>query len=181
MTSHPSSKNIWKELSVLDNIKQLHEQFRKKERRRAWLARSLQLLLLILFFALWEIASKKEWIDPLLFSSPSSIWDLFLSSKWMDGSLLVHIWTTLLETGLGFILGTVLGAIIATFLWWLPLLARVLDPYLVVLNAMPKVALGPIIIVIFGPNISSSIAMGVIISIIITILVIYQRISRSRF
>ena len=73
----------------------------------------------------------------------------------------------------GFILGTVLGAIIATFLWWMPLLARVLDPYLVVLNAMPKVALGPII-VIFGPNISSSIAMGVIISIIITILVIYS-------
>ncbi|MEC6915003.1 ABC transporter permease subunit, partial [Klebsiella quasipneumoniae] len=62
----------------------------------------------------------------------------------------------------------------ATFLWWMPLLARVLDPYLVVLNAMPKVALGPIIIVIFGPNISSSIAMGVIISIIITILVIYS-------
>ena len=56
----------------------------------------------------------------------------------------------------------------------MPLLARVLDPYLVVLNAMPKVALGPIIIVIFGPNISSSIAMGVIISIIITILVIYS-------
>ncbi|MEJ9113051.1 ABC transporter permease [Bacillus paramobilis] len=157
----------------MDNIKQLHEQFRKKERRRAWLARSLQLLLLILFFALWEIASKKEWIDPLLFSSPSSILDLFLS-KWLDGSLLVHIWTTLLETGVGFILGTVLGAIIATFLWWMPLLARVLDPYLVVLNAMPKVALGPIIIVIFGPNISSSIAMGVIISIIITILVIYS-------
>ncbi|HFK1682430.1 ABC transporter permease [Bacillus anthracis] len=157
----------------MDNIKQLHEQFRKKESRRAWLARSLQLLLLILFFALWEIASKKEWIDPLLFSSPSSIWDLFLN-KWMDGSLWVHIWTTLLETGVGFILGTVLGAIIATFLWWIPLLARVLDPYLVVLNAMPKVALGPIIIVIFGPNISSSIAMGVIISIIITILVIYS-------
>jgi NitT/TauT family transport system permease protein len=157
----------------LDNIKQLHEQFRKKERQHAWLARSLQLVLLVLFFALWEIASKKEWIDPLLFSSPSSIWDLFLT-KWIDGSLWVHIWTTLLETGVGFILGTVLGAIIATLLWWMPLLARVLDPYLVVLNAMPKVALGPIIIVIFGPNISSSIAMGVIISIIITILVIYS-------
>lgn len=82
----------------MDNIKQLHEQFRKKERRRAWIARSLQLLLLILFFALWEIASKNEWIDPLLFSSPSSIWDLFLS-KWIDGSLWIHIWTTLLETG----------------------------------------------------------------------------------
>ncbi|MBJ8119856.1 ABC transporter permease subunit, partial [Bacillus cereus] len=56
----------------------------------------------------------------------------------------------------------------------IPLLVRVLDPYVVVLNAMPKVALVPIIIVMFGPNISSSIAMGVIISIIITILLIYS-------
>ncbi|MDM5190459.1 ABC transporter permease [Bacillus sp. DX4.1] len=155
------------------NIKALHEQFRKKERQRTWMAVTLQLLLMILFFTLWEIASKQEWIDPLLFSSPSSIWELFLS-KWSDGSLLVHMWTTLLETSVGFILGTALGTFIATILWWLPLLARVLDPYLVVLNAMPKVALGPIIIVIFGPNISSSIAMGVIISIIVTILVIYS-------
>ena len=75
--------------------------------------------------------------------------------------------------GVGFILGTVLGAIIATFLWWMPLLARVLDPYLVVLNAMPKVALSNHHRY-FHPNISSSIAMGVIISIIITILVIYS-------
>jgi len=157
----------------LDNIKQLHKQFRKKERQRTWTAASLQFSLLILFFTLWEISSKQEWIDPLLFSSPSSIWELFVS-KWGDGSLWIHIWTTLLETGIGFILGTVLGTIIATVLWWIPLIARVLDPYLVVLNAMPKVALGPIIIVIFGPNISSSIAMGVIISIIITILVIYS-------
>ncbi|WP_459503565.1 ABC transporter permease [Bacillus sp. C1] len=157
----------------MDNIKQLHEQFRKKERQRTWTAASLQLLLLILFFGLWEISSKQEWIDPLLFSSPSSIWELFLN-KWGDGSLWIHIWMTLLETSIGFILGTLLGTIIATLLWWLPLIARVLDPYLVVLNAMPKVALGPIIIVIFGPNISSSIAMGVIISIIITILVIYS-------
>ncbi|EMA6344651.1 ABC transporter permease [Bacillus cytotoxicus] len=157
----------------MDNIKQLHEQFRKKERKRTWITHILQLCILTLFFVLWEIASNQDWIDPLLFSSPSNIWELFLN-KWIDGSLWVHIWTTLLETGVGFILGTVLGTIIATILWWIPLVARVLDPYLVVLNAMPKVALGPIIIVIFGPNITSSIAMGVIISIIITILVIYS-------
>lgn len=97
-----------------------------------------------------------------------------LADKILDGSLYPHIWTTLLETFTGFLLGTVLGTLIATILWALPFLAKVLDPYLVVLNAMPKVALGPIIIVIFGPTITSSIAMGVIVSIIITILVIYS-------
>lgn len=157
----------------MDNIKQLHEQFRKKERQRTWITTLSQFFLLFLFFLLWELSSKYGWIDPLLFSSPSSIWHLLLS-KWEDGSLWIHIWTTLLETGVGFILGTAFGTIIATILWWIPLLARIFDPYLVVLNAMPKVALGPIIIVIFGPNISSSIAMGVIISIIVTILVIYS-------
>lgn len=158
---------------TLNHIQELHKQFQKKVRKQTISVAIFQLLLVVLFFVLWEIASKREWIDPLLFSSPSSIWHLFLT-KWQDASLWPHIWTTLLETGAGFILGTVFGTLIATFLWWMPLLARVLDPYLVVLNAMPKVALGPIIIVIFGPTISSSIAMGVIISIIVTILVIYS-------
>lgn len=157
----------------MDNIKEFHQSFQKREIKRTFAVRTLQLLLLSLLFALWEIASRNEWIDPLLFSSPSSIFHL-LVTKWQDHSLWPHIYTTLLETCLGFILGTLLGTCIATFLWWSPFIARVLDPYLVVLNAMPKVALGPIIIVIFGPNISSAVAMGVIISIIVTILVIYS-------
>lgn len=157
----------------MDNIKEFHQSFQKRETKRTIAVRALQLLLLVLFFTLWEIASRNDWIDPLLFSSPSSIFHLLIE-KWQDHSLWPHIYTTLLETCLGFILGTLLGTCIATFLWWSPFIARVLDPYLVVLNAMPKVALGPIIIVIFGPNISSAVAMGVIISIIVTILVIYS-------
>ncbi|MBO9130919.1 ABC transporter permease [Bacillus sp. 165] len=132
----------------------------------------MQWFLLVAFFILWQLASNQQWIDPLLFSSPKSIYEL-LVQKLFDGSLYSHLYVTLLETCAGFLIGTLLGTCIATLLWWIPFLSRVLDPYLVVLNAMPKVALGPIIIVIFGPNISSSIAMGVIISIIITILVIY--------
>ncbi|MCP1125680.1 ABC transporter permease [Bacillus sp. 3103sda1] len=157
----------------MDNIKEIHQDFRKREIKRTLAVRTLQLFILFLFFALWEVASRNQWIDPLLFSSPSSIFHLLIT-KWQDNSLWPHIYTTLFETCLGFILGTFLGTCIATFLWWSPFIARVLDPYLVVLNAMPKVALGPIIIVIFGPNISSAVAMGVIISIIVTILVIYS-------
>ncbi|WP_028399708.1 ABC transporter permease [Ectobacillus panaciterrae] len=154
------------------NLSLLHRAYVKKEKKKKRAITLLQVFLLLAFFILWEIASRAAWIDPLLFSSPSSILKL-LWSKLQDGSLLPHLWVTLLETFSGFLLGTILGTLIATLLWWTPFLARVLDPYLVVLNAMPKVALGPIIIVVFGPNISSSIAMGVIISVIITILVIY--------
>ncbi|MFD3448709.1 ABC transporter permease [Microbacteriaceae bacterium 4G12] len=155
------------------NLSLLHRSYVKKEKKKKHFALFFQLLLLILFFALWEIASNMRWIDPLLFSSPKSIFSLLLE-KLRDGSIFPHLSVTLLETVIGFILGTLLGTCAATLLWWNLFAAKVLDPYLVVLNAMPKVALGPIIIVIFGPNISSSIAMGVIISVIITTLVIYS-------
>ncbi|WP_446715603.1 ABC transporter permease [Bacillus sp. OTU530] len=145
----------------------------QKEQKKRRAIALLQAFILVIFFVLWEIGSRSQWIDPLLFSSPSRIFNM-LADKLLDGSLYPHIWTTLLETFTGFLLGTALGTLIATILWALPFLAKVLDPYLVVLNAMPKVALGPIIIVIFGPTITSSIAMGVIVSIIITILVIYS-------
>lgn len=134
--------------------------------------RFYQAIIFIVFFSSWEWSSQKQWIDPLLFSSPSKIWNLLLE-KIHDGSLVSNIGVTLTETVLGFILGTLLGTILAAILWWSPMISRVLDPYLVILNAMPKVALGPILIVALGPGYTSIIAMGTIISIIITTIVVY--------
>ena len=154
------------------NSKILHEQFKQsliKEKR--WI-RSFQLLILIGFFSMWELTSNLRWIDPLIFSSPSKIWVLFIE-KLNDGTLLPHISTTLFETVLGFIIGTFTGTVLAAILWWSPFLSRVFDPYLVILNAMPKVALGPILIVVMGPGIGSIITMGAIISVIISTIVIY--------
>ncbi|MDR7240623.1 ABC transporter permease [Neobacillus drentensis] len=131
-----------------------------------------QAIIFIVFFSSWQLASQKQWIDPLLFSSPSKIWNLLLE-KIQDGTLISNIGVTLTETVFGFILGTLLGTILAAILWWSPMISRVLDPYLVILNAMPKVALGPILIVALGPGYSSIIAMGAIISIIITTIVVY--------
>ncbi|MEH6906440.1 ABC transporter permease [Neobacillus drentensis] len=131
-----------------------------------------QAIIFIIFFTSWQLASQKQWIDPLLFSSPSKIWNLLLE-KIQDGTLISNIGVTLTETVFGFILGTLLGTILAAILWWSPMISRVLDPYLVILNAMPKVALGPILIVALGPGYSSIIAMGAIISIIITTIVVY--------
>lgn len=85
----------------------------------------------------------------------------------------MNLGVTLTETVFGFILGTLLGTLLASLLWWSPLLSKVLDPYLVILNAMPKVALGPILIVALGPGFTSIIAMGAIISVIITTIVVY--------
>lgn len=154
------------------NIKNLHEQFKRsliKEKR--WI-RFYQVLILIAFFSFWEIASSFKWIDPLIFSSPLKIIHLFIENL-SDGTLMVHISYTLFETVLGFIIGTVLGTILAAILWWSTFLSKVVDPYLVILNAMPKVALGPILIVALGPGMISIITMGAIISVIISTIVIY--------
>lgn len=133
----------------------------------------LQLTILISFFTIWEVASRLYWIDPLLFSSPSKVFQL-LVAKISDGSMLIHVQITLFETLLGFIIGTILGIVMASILWSSIRVSKVLDPYLVIMNAMPKVALGPIIIVALGPGYISIIAMGAMISIIITTMVVYS-------
>lgn len=150
----------------------LHKQYIETLKRENRWVRFYQLVIFVLFFASWEILSRMQWIDPLIFSAPSKVWNLFID-KIFDGSLFIDLTYTLTETVLGFILGTVLGTIMAAILWWSPFLSKVLDPYLVVLNSMPKVALGPILIVALGPNMTSIIAMGMIISVIITTIVVY--------
>jgi NitT/TauT family transport system permease protein len=161
----------WRPLSP-KNVKLLHQEYLRSIRIEKRWVRFYQLLIFILFFALWEIASRLQWVDPLIFSSPSKIWLLFLE-KLKDGSLLDNTVVTLTETVFGFILGTLLGTILAAVLWWSSMISKVLDPYLVILNALPKVALGPILIVALGPGYSSIISMGIIISVIVTTIVIY--------
>ncbi|WP_075982671.1 ABC transporter permease [Bacillus massilinigeriensis] len=158
--------------STSSNIKLLHEKYIQALNREKRWVRFYQLIIFVLFFSGWEIASRQKWIDPLIFSSPSKIWVL-LTDKIQDGTILSHLSATLFETILGFILGTLLGTLLAALLWWSPFLQKILDPYLVILNAMPKVALGPILIVALGPTFSSIVAMGAIISVIITTIVVY--------
>ncbi|MCQ6274459.1 ABC transporter permease [Bacillus sp. V3B] len=162
----------WNRLKASTNIEQLHHQYIASLKREKRLVRFYQLIIFIVFFSGWELASQKHWIDPLIFSSPSKIWGLLID-KIRDGSLLLNSSVTLTETIFGFVIGTLLGTLLAALLWWSPMLSKIVDPYLVVLNAMPKVALGPILIVALGPNFTSIMAMGAMISIIITTIVVY--------
>lgn len=145
---------------------------RKQLHRRAVAVLTTQIAILLAFLAVWEVAGRRQWIDVLLFSYPSKIARL-LAGKLADGSLMPHVWTTVLETAAGFLLGTLLGTALATLIWWSPFLSRVLDPYLVVANSMPKVALGPLFIVGLGPNMGAIIATTLAVTVIITTLVVY--------
>lgn len=151
----------------------LYDNYLKRLKREKKVIYAWQVGILLAFIALWEVASRSYWIDPLIFSSPMAIAKL-LGSQLLNGSILSHISITLFETILGFIIGTVGGIIIATILWYSSRFSNIADPYLVVLNAMPKVALGPIIIVALGPGYLSIITMGFLISVIVTTLVIYS-------
>lgn len=132
-----------------------------------------QIVIFLVFISVWELFSRFHIIDPLLFSSPTKIITL-MYNKIIDGSIFQHTTITVIETILGFLIGTIFGILIAMLLWGSEKTAKVADPYLVVFNAMPKVALGPIIIVALGPGYIAIIMMGAIISVIITTLVVFS-------
>ncbi len=146
-----------------------HKKYLKKIKQRKILTLSLQIGILILFFALWELIATIELIDPFIISSPSRICRIIVT-LYRDGSLFSHIWTTLLETIFGFLISTIMGTIIAIILWWSPLIKDVAEPYLITLNALPKIALGPIIIIWVGAGLGSIITMAIMICIVITII-----------
>ncbi|RKD23865.1 ABC transporter permease [Ammoniphilus oxalaticus] len=149
-----------------------HRDFLKKERIYTLYVGFTQLAILVLFIGMWEWASTMKWIDPLLFSSPSNIWRVFIEMV-ARGDLHPHILATVWETVVGFLAGTAIGTTIAICIWWSRFLSRVIDPFLVILNGMPKVALGPLFIVAFGGGFTAIVAMAVATSVIITTIVVY--------
>jgi NitT/TauT family transport system permease protein len=149
-----------------------HGQFLKKQRVYSIYVAITQLGILIGFLALWEIAAGLAWIDPLIFSRPTRVWDLFIKMT-MEGTIYKHTGVTVMETVIGFILGTVLGTLFAIMIWSSTFLSRVLDPYIVVLNGMPKVALGPLFIVGLGAGYTAVVFMALSISVIITTIVVH--------
>ncbi len=134
---------------------------------------SVQILIIVGFNILWEYASNKGIINTFIYSSPSRMIKTIID-LYNQNNLFNHIWVTVYETVISFSLATILGTIIAIILWYSKFLYRVFDPYLTVLNSLPKVALGPIIIIIFGANIKSIIIMALLISIVITISNVYS-------
>ena len=126
-----------------------------------------RIMVLILLLSLWELGARLGWFDVFILSCPSRVLAA-IERLWQEGSLFVHVGVTLYETVMGFLLGTALGILLAILLWWLPFVNEVIDPYLVVLNALPKIALGPVLIVWIGAGMGSIIVMAVLISLVVT-------------
>ena len=156
-------------VSEANKMSKEHEIYLNKVKRTKRKIVITRILILVIFIALWQIAANLKWIDPFLTSSPTRVIESFVS-LYEGGGLIKHIAVTCYETILGFSLGTIIGSLIAVILWWSPLVSKILDPYLVVLNALPKVALAPIIIFWIGNGIPAIIVIALLISVITTII-----------
>ncbi len=115
------------------------KQYLKTKRKNKYLVLLTQILILVIFLGLWEYLATKNIIDSFITSKPSRIIATLMNLGSND--LTKHITVTVYETLVGFLLGALMGMVIAIMLWWSNFLAKVADPYLVVLNSLPKVAL----------------------------------------
>lgn len=150
-----------------------HLDYIKDIKKKHKIISTTQISLIIVALILWELAAYFKLIDTFLTSRPSSIVNLFIQYI-SQGELFHHIFISVSETIVGFFGGTILGIIIAIGLWWSDFWARVLDPYLVILNSLPKTALAPIIIIWVGAGYSGIIVTAISVSIVITIMNMYE-------
>lgn len=147
------------------------KEFIRKYKFKKYLIVIIQLSIIVLFLAMWEMFSKNNIINPFIFSSPSkivkTIYELYLNNN-----LFNHILVSVYETIIAFVLGLVISFIVSILLYLYNMLYKILDPFLTVMNSLPKVALGPMIIIIAGANVKSIIVMAVLINVIVNIIVI---------
>ncbi len=146
-----------------------HLLYLRKQRKNTIFVNVTRFAILLFVLLAWEFCARQGIIDSFLMSSPSRVFNTIKNLILAD-NLWIHVGTTLLETFAGFVIATALGTAIAIALWWSENLRKISEPYLIVLNSLPKIALGPIIIVWFGSGIKSIIFMAVIITLIVTII-----------
>ena len=150
-----------------------HKEYLKKIKKNKRIVLFFQIFIVIFFLGIWELASSTGLINSFLASSPTQVFNTFISLI-KTNNLSNHIYTTTYEVLISFFLASIIGFIIASIFWFNKTIAKIMDPYLTVLNSLPKVALGPLIIIWIGANTNSIIFMSLMISLFITIINIYN-------
>jgi len=162
-------KDSYSHMAQVLDISQEHKDYLHRVRMEKISVRVIQLFIFGIALLLWELCANAKIVDPFITSQPSRVFKTIMN-LYEDGMLFHHIGITCLEAIVGFVLGTLVGTIIAIMLWWSEFLCKVLEPYLVVLNSLPKIALGPVFIVWIGAGPAAIIVMTLAISLIVTVL-----------
>ena len=150
-----------------------HKAYLKKRKKEKISIIIFQYVLMLVFLILWELAANFNYVNTFLFSSPSNIFNTIVK-LYNNNELFTHICITVYETLVSFFLATLIGLIVATLLWWNKFIAKIIDPYLTIVNSLPKVALGPLIIIWVGASTKSIIVMALLISAFLSIINIYN-------
>lgn len=154
------------------NISKTQAAYLRNLQHRQYRITAIQILIFVVFLLLWETAVQLSWIDGFIFSSPSRVLKTF-GSMWTDKSIFLHTGITIAETLISFLLVVLTGIGMAVLLWYFSDLSEILEPYLVVLNSLPKSALAPLLIVWLGANMKSIIVAGISVAIFGTVLNLY--------
>lgn len=150
-----------------------HKKYLKKIKKENIIVRITQISIALLFIIIWELLARFGIINTFISSSPSKVINTIVSLH-NQGNLYNHIFVTIYETFISFALGSIIGLFIAIIMWWNKLIAKIIDPYLTIINSLPKIALGPIFIIWIGANMNSIITMALLISVIVTVVTIYN-------
>lgn len=150
-----------------------HKEYLKNRKKTSFFIRLSQFIIIFLFIIIWQLLAHFNLINTFIFSSPKKVLETIINLH-QTNNLYQHIFITVYETIISFLLGTIIGILIATLMWWNKFFAKVIDLYLTILNSLPKVALGPIIIIWAGAGMKSIIIMALLISTIITIINVYE-------
>ncbi len=155
-----------------NNISKEHERYLQSIKKDKRIVRISQILILILFFGWWQLSASFGLIDTFLTSSPLAIVNM-ISAFVKNGSLLNHIYVSTMETIVGFLLGTSVGILVAVLLWMSERASKIFEPYLIILNSLPKTALAPIIILWAGAGFSGIVVTAASISVVVTTMSVY--------
>ena len=150
-----------------------HIKYVQKIKRQKRLILITQIAIVALLFAIWQLLASNKIINTFLYSSPQNILKTIIS-LFKSNTLFNHILITSYETIISFIISFGIGIIVATILWWNKFIAKVCEPYLTIINSLPKVALGPLIMIWVGASMKAIIVMSLMISLIITIIDLYN-------
>lgn len=156
----------------MNNLSKEQQKYLLCQRKHKRIVRISRILILLSFLFLWEFTANVGIIDSFIFSSPSKI-ALCFRSMVLDKSIFLHMGITLYETIISFFLVIAISVLVAVALWFSVKLSEILDPYLVVLNSLPKSALAPLLIVWLGATKTTIIVAGMSVAVFGSILSLY--------
>jgi NitT/TauT family transport system permease protein len=138
----------------------------------SWLIWATQLAILATCIVLWEVAANYKYVDAFFWSKPSAIWATLIVFV-AEGNAFTDIYYTFRSTLIGFVLGTSSGALLGMSFWWSRNYARIVQPYIICLESIPKLALAPLIVLVFGMGLSSKVAIATALTIVVSTLTAY--------